>query len=200
MIVHAYSTDGRERYFAPIVVGAASIALSYALNIWTGRYQIQIPWWLDSPTPLFLFGVIYVVYDRWLWRLPLLSRLPCLAGNWIGTVSSSHDPAVQNSAMLRIRQTWSAILIELETQHSRSVSCMASLTVDGASEPTLSYEYRNEPKSLAVETMQAHRGTASLRIKRSERQLEGDYYTGRGRATVGEMHFEASWAKVSTNV
>lgn len=202
MIVHAYSTDSRERYFVPIVVGAASIAVSYALNTWTSRYQIQIPWWLDSPTPLFLFGVIYVVYDRWLWRLPLLSRLPCLAGSWTGTVCSSHDSSVEHRATLRIRQTWSAILIELETEHSRSVSCMANLAIDGRSEPTLSYEYANEPKALSTETMQAHRGTARLAFKgtdRVEKVLEGEYYTGRGRATIGEMHFEfQSQAKAAT--
>jgi hypothetical protein len=189
--VHAYATDSRERYFAPILVGAVSIALSYILSIFANRCRIELPWWLDSPTPLFLFGVTYAVYNRWLWRLPMLSRLPNLAGNWAGTVSSSHEPTVHNSAILRIRQTWSAILVELETQHSRSASCMASLALDRASEPTLSYEYWNEPKSLAAESMQPHRGTACLRIKGSARRLEGDYYTGRGRTTVGEMRFES---------
>lgn len=197
--MHGYVTDSRERYIAPIAVGAVSIALSWLLSIFARKYRVEYPWWLDAPTPLFLYGIAYAVYDRWLWRVPLLSRVPNLTGTWAGTVSSSHAPTVQNPATLRIRQRWSAIFIELETQHSRSASSMASLSLDGSPDPALSYEYWNEPKGLAVEPMQPHRGTACLRLRTSSRTLEGDYYTGRGRATVGEMRFTLCSPKGATN-
>jgi hypothetical protein len=190
--MHAYAIDTNERYSAPIALVAAAVAVSWLLSALAARVRWDYPWWLDAPTPLFVYGICYAAYDHWLWRLPFLSRLPNLAGTWLGVVSSSHDPSVRNDATLRIRQTWSVLAVELETGTSRSISNMASLAIAASSEPTLSYEYANEPKALSTDTMQAHRGTARLALKstdRAEKLLEGEYYTGRGRATVGEMHF-----------
>ena len=188
--MHGYVTDSRERYIAPLAVGAVAVGLSWFLSTLAKRYGWEYPWWLDSPMPLLIYGFVYSSYDRWLWRLPFLSRLPNLTGSWTGLVSSSRDPTAHNQATLRVRQTWSKLIIELETQHSRSASSMACISLDGSPEPTLSYEYWNEPKGLAADTMQPHRGTAHLRLRASNRLLEGDYYTGRGRGTVGEMRFE----------
>jgi len=50
----------------------------------------------------------------------------------------------------------------------------------------LIYDYLNEPKSDAVETMQMHRGTARLVLAGAD-ELEGDYYTGRGRKNAGSI-------------
>jgi hypothetical protein len=197
--VHSYATDSNERYIAPLAIAAASLSLAYLLHTLAGRLGLEYPWWLDSPTPLFLFGLSYALYDRCLWRVSLLSRLPDLSGSWIGTVSSSHDQHNRHHATLRIRQTWSTILIELETANSRSVSSMASISLDGASVPTLSYEYSNEPRALSVDTMQAHRGTARLAFTHQAGKakfLEGQYYTGRGRETRGEMKFEAKESSI----
>ena len=53
----------------------------------------------------------------------------------------------------------------------------------------LTYEFLNEPKSHTAATMAIHRGTASLRLQRSDREdvLEGEYYTGRGRTNHGAL-------------
>ena len=64
---------------------------------------------------------------------------------------------------------------------------MAALFQGIAGESGLNYEYLSEPKALAADTMQAHRGTAHLRISDGRNKLTGSYYTGRGRGTVGEI-------------
>ena len=55
--------------------------------------------------------------------------------------------------------------------------------------PSLQYEYFSEPKGLATSTMQTHRGVCLMRLEngREGRSLAGDYYTGRGRLTHGEI-------------
>jgi len=55
-------------------------------------------------------------------------------------------------------------------------------------------EYINEPGTFSEQTMQAHRGTANLRLTPDGATLKGEYYTGRGRQSIGAMVFH----KIST--
>ena len=118
--------------------------------------------------------------------LRMVTRLPDLNGKWIGEVQSSynqHDPAYEVSVV--ISQRWSKILVRLETGQSRSHSVVASLKTTDLPYPELSYLYVNAPKSNAPDAMEMHRGTATLELKDSN--LEGEYYTGRGRRQIGAI-------------
>ena len=115
-----------------------------------------------------------------------LIQLPDLNGEWIGEVESSYSQdGSTHSVSVVILQRWSKILIGLETQNSRSRSVMASLRIVDLLNSELSYQYVNEPKSNAPDTMAMHRGTTTLELIGSA--LEGDYYTGRGRGEVGTI-------------
>jgi hypothetical protein len=89
--------------------------------------------------------------------------------------------------MLFVHQTWSKIVCEFQTDSSVSYSRLASLNVTPGPSEGLVYEYTNDPRSDAAETMHAHRGFAFLRMTADRRRLEGDYYTGRDRANYGTM-------------
>ena len=107
-------------------------------------------------------------------------------GEWTGEIESSDGqggPSQQFS--VAILQRWSKMTITLETEHSRSHTITASLRIDGLPNPELSYLYINEPKAVAPDTMHMYRGTAVLEVRGPV--LEGDYYTGRGRRTVGTL-------------
>jgi hypothetical protein len=71
---------------------------------------------------------------------------------------------------------------------------MAVVNTSKSSEAGLKYEYLNEPGTFSIPTMNAHRGTANLRLTSDGITLKGEYYTGRGRQTIGDMVFH----KVST--
>ena len=47
------------------------------------------------------------------------------------------------------------------------------------------YVYTNDVKADSVDTMQNHTGTVILDYKNGK--LDGNYYTGRGRETIGTM-------------
>jgi len=84
-----------------------------------------------------------------------------------------------------IRQNWSAINIMFETEHSRSHSLTAAIITESPLGTVVHYEYLNEPKPKARETMHAHKGTARLILKGES--LEGEYYTGRDRQNYGDL-------------
>jgi hypothetical protein len=193
--MHAYALDPPEErlrvYGGLAVVAVAATILLEWLKDTTG---FGIPWFVESPSVLGFYGLSYWLYKTfaWQWKLPgvRLSGLPDLSGTWSGEILSSHDGRqVARPATLRIRQDWSGITVHVETVHSGSHSTMAAFCLSEAKGPRLNYEFFNEPRVAAVDGMAAHRGCAYLRLSPDGKQLEGDYYTGRGRGTVGSMSF-----------
>jgi hypothetical protein len=73
---------------------------------------------------------------------------------------------------------------------SSSFNGVTGISVEDTVAPRLTYEYWNTPNSDAVDSMQAHRGTIWFDIVRDDdavSELKGDYYTGRGRETIGRI-------------
>jgi len=123
-----------------------------------------------------------------LFRLIGWTTVPDLQGSWAGTAqetSTADRDAVEVSVV--IEQNWSSISIVLTGTDSRSVSTVAGFEMKDAGPTKLVYSYFNEPKPGAPETMEAHPGFARLQL--DENMVEGDYFTGRGRGTHGELKF-----------
>jgi len=186
--MHGYASDnffrGPRVYFA---FGAVAIAAASAL-----RTLVAIPsltWHVDAAA--LSAGAIYAglifLYERWGWRW--LSTMKDLNGTWVGNISTTHNGGVSVPCVMRVRQTWTRMTIELETEQSRSRTTMSALYEDQPGDVGLKYEYVSEPRNLAVQTMQAHRGVCTLAITSGSGgpHLSGDYFTGRGRETRGEI-------------
>ncbi|MBV6795003.1 hypothetical protein KWH42_16780 [Xanthomonas campestris pv. daturae] len=131
-------------------------------------------------------GLIFL-YEYWGWRW--LSTLKNLTGTWVGSITTTHNGGTSVPCVMRVRQTWTRMAIELETEQSRSRTTMSALYEDQPGDVGLKYEYVSEPRNLAVQTMQTHRGVCTLAITSAleELRLSGDYFTGRGRETRGEI-------------
>jgi activator of 2-hydroxyglutaryl-CoA dehydratase len=86
---------------------------------------------------------------------------------------------------LIIGQDWTDIVIRFIGPNSKSHSTSASMIVT-EDECILIYDYLNEPNAEAVETMEMHRGTTRLVLTGND-ELEGYYYTGRGRKNTGSL-------------
>jgi hypothetical protein len=185
--MHPYATDSAERRYIPLILATISIALAWVLGLLPWR----IPWWVDAPSVVGFYGFLYAWFDRRLWRARWLRkiglvRVPNLSGEWSGFVKSSHDNiTADHDVSLAIRQTWSHLSVVLRAEQSRSCSLIAAIHIDDPDGPALVYEYRNEPSSLAVETMHVHRGITHLTFDKDDDSLSGDYYTGRDRQTHG---------------
>lgn len=192
--MHTYASDSPDRTIAPWVIAAIAVAMAYAYFIATSHYKFSMPWWMEAPSILSVYGTGYWMYDRWLWKKTLfgfrLSHIPNCNGTWYGPIYSSHDSGFQSEGMVSIHQTWSKILIEFESTTSNSLSRMASFNIAPGSSHGLIYEYTSDPRSHAEPAMHAHRGLAFLKLSQSSNRLEGDYYTGRDRSTQGtiKMH------------
>lgn len=200
--MHTYSTDNKYRVTIPAVIGV----ISFLVVQYFDQLRTLFPSYglLEGWVPSFgiVMSIPYVVFNQWLWRNSLLRTLgivkvPDLNGTWEGTGTTYRpdtDEEEKFDVEVTIRQRWRTISIELATDDSRSRSLGATILTDEGITPTLTYQYRSEPKPTAPETMHTHRGTTTLdyREENGEIELEGDYYTGRERRTYGHLHLMRS--------
>ena len=190
--MHGYSTDSSERRVVPLLLAALAIALAWVSSRLLAVLHLSVPWWVDAPSSMAFYGVLYTLFDTYLWRNSLvhklgLVRIPNLAGPWRGYLISSFDGHVKHyGLMINIFQSWTQIAVYLTTPMSMSRSCAAMLQVDDPEGVALIYQYQNQPLADAMRTMHMHYGTAMLRISNGG-CLAGDYYAGRDRRTFGRI-------------
>jgi SMODS-associating 2TM, beta-strand rich effector domain len=193
--MHPYAADAEERKWALIAIVLASVTAAYLTHAVVDLIGTP-PWWMEIPSVLGSFGILYSLFNRVLWRLRSaralrLVRIPDLIGNWQGVVQSgvAQYAAQQHNVEVDIRQTWTHISIRVDAEQSHSNSLSGMVLTHGAAGATLIYEYLNEPKPSAVPTMEAHRGTARCLLGDAWRpdRIRAEYYSGRGRQGFGSM-------------
>lgn len=180
--MHPYSLDSKSRIRVYFFLLLLSCLLSYLLL----SILPQLPWWIESPSPLALYGALFLVLDRSLWHQSFLQpifKTPDLRGTWQGVIQTSHRANSKKKipVSVTIKQNWTTVLVELETAQSKSLSTVAALS--GA---MLLYQYNNFPSTNAPKTMEAHEGSAEAKLKGKD-LIEINYYTGRGRSTHGQI-------------
>ena len=187
--MNSYVPNNRRGVVSVLLV--VSIGLVGAINAALNTVEFEFQWIVNPFSVAGIFGLLYFMFDRFIWKWRLLRRfdivtIPDLNGVWRGEIKSSYDQGGQPlQVSVVVSQRWSKILVELDTEESRSKSVAASFLTSGSSSPELVYAYVNEPKPLAKKPMEMHKGTARLAF--TGQDLEGDYYTGRGRVTVGSI-------------
>jgi SMODS-associating 2TM, beta-strand rich effector domain len=191
--MHPYSTDSDRTRTTLLVLAILAIIGAWLLSRVFDALSLSPPWWLDTPSVLGMYGLLWKGYDRfaWRWRLGALrfTDVPDLGGTWTGNVISARDEHTSIPATLLITQTASRILVTLETATSRSHSVMAALNCQRGPYQGLHHSFENRPRARAQSTMTPHSGQAHLRLSSDGRQLNGDYETDRHRGNVGEMSF-----------
>ena len=149
------------------------------------------------PEVVLLYGVLYFIFTKWLWRWSWLNGwlipLPDLQGTWKGTLTSTWTnattgaPPSQVPVLFVIRQSFSTISCTVHTHESISVSVAASFEADKNNDAKrISYVYTNTPRVPFRDRSVVHDGAAVLRVvSQTSPRLEGEYWTNR--KTTGEM-------------
>ena len=135
--------------------------------------------------------LIQIIYDRWLWRVINIWKLPVLSKKYQGSFVSSHGGKEQNAELI-IKQTFLNIKIKMKTAESWSSSINETLEEDNGV-MVLTYTYLNKPDLKIYDRSKMHYGTAIL-VCDNAKKLEGNYYTDR--KTIGSMFFVSDHAKL----
>jgi hypothetical protein len=65
--MHTYSINSSERYKIPFILAGISIGLILLL-----KYKIVLPSWIPVPGVFALYGILYGIFDKWLWKWGIL--------------------------------------------------------------------------------------------------------------------------------
>jgi hypothetical protein len=152
----------------------------------------NLPWWIETPSILGVFGLLWKAYDKWMWDWRLSrtfgwTDVPNISGKWSARVDFERSGWRQSAfGTATIRQTSSRLSVVIRWDASRSHSVSAVMQIGDAGTPELIYQYINQPSADAVDTMYIHKGTAWLEVIKSC-LIVGEYYSGRGRNQSGSL-------------
>lgn len=151
----------------------------------------------SAPTVLILLNAAVFVFDRWLWKIPLLypwfvpnpnlngTFKGMLESSWVDPTTGTTKPLIDTFAV--VRQTAFTIHIRLYTVESESVSLASSFVKSDDGRQDLMFTYLNEPKQSKRSQSPIHYGGIRLKISHDHHQLTGIYWTDR--KTVGDVEF-----------
>jgi len=192
--MHSYSTNSPDRQFIPFVLAAFAIAGGYLISVAFDHFQVIVPWWAPPADTMTLYGLVYWLFDQYVWRSSLLRilgivRIPDLNGKWSGRVRPTETEGVSlgltidTEIRVTISQSWQNISIRGETDRSHFHSTAACVRTEDSG--LLEYQYVSDPFASAPATMETHRGTVSYGLSEDSKALKGEYYSGRGRQNIG---------------
>lgn len=179
-----------------VVIGIAVVV--FATGILLSGDQPNPGWLRFYSAAVTAALVTLAAWDRWLWRLGPMQRIPSvppnLNGTWKGTLTSfwtdpdTGSPPPPKDAYLVIRQTASAVSVTMLTDEMRSRS--SSSTISGEyGDRSLDYMYLSKPDSRLEHRSRIHHGSTSLDLTgRPVSRLRGRYWTNRD--SRGELDFK----------
>lgn len=135
----SYSVDTEIRQKVYLGIASLSIVASYGLATAFGQSQFYK---LAAPSSGALFAGLLWVFDRFLWRIPLISRvigIPDLNGEWKGKVRRQSGLPLQ--VRITITQRFHQLSIVLESDQTRSRSEVAGMFVEDPRQMTVNYTY-----------------------------------------------------------
>jgi hypothetical protein len=180
-----------------IRVIVAVVVIVFVIGTWVQDGQPDLAALKFFSAAVLVSTAVFNLWDFWLWRLPLVQRIPgvprSIRGTWKGTLTSFWvDPATGNSPQpktvyLVVQQTGSLVIVKLLTDESKSTSALANVSeIDGSF--LLTYLYLNKPDMRVEHRSRIHHGSAVFDISGCpSRRLKGRYWTDRD--SKGELEF-----------
>jgi hypothetical protein len=142
--------------------------------------------------------VALTLYERWLWKFPLLGKRPILSGTWKADLTSTWkdpkqpDVPVQRTVYFVFRQTATLLTITMHTELSASQT-LASQLLKGTADDTyaLSWIYHNTSQEDQEKSPNHYGSVIAEQVGgRKVTQIRGNYFTDRKTtgsfATVGD--------------
>jgi hypothetical protein len=188
--MHTYSINSSERSSIPFILAGISIGLILLL-----KYKIIVPSWVPVPSVFALYGILYGLFNKWLWKWKFLNKMglictPNLNGTWkMLSKSSMNNYEKEYVGIVTINQTWTTISIYLDGEKFTSTSTMAGIDIKTDAIFTLKWEYLSRKKPEFSDKDYMHTGMTRVLAenKSNPLRLKGDYFTDRSRHNYGSV-------------
>lgn len=197
--MHDYSIDRHPKEKILFFLAFAAIWVTPKLNSSITKLAEDIGWSSSTITLISvtgLFTLIFLLFDRCLWKIAWLRKIllvPDLNGIWVcaGRTTLKNGVEVNNEweGEITITQSWSKILVYLNTNNSQSKSISASLFHEVGVGYRLLYQYNNDPTATHLD-LSKHSGSSEVLFSENCMSGNGYYFTDQHRRTVGVLSLE----------
>jgi SMODS-associating 2TM, beta-strand rich effector domain len=193
--LHHYTADTKDRPRIHIILFLLGTISAWGMIQAFTYLKIQPYWWIEIPAPLGFYGILFTIFNSYLWRLKfirviLFIETPDLNGEYVAELKSSFDNFVSvKKAHYEIHQKWNKILIFSETDASYSKSLSASFCLSDVNRKSLVFQYQNSPKATAPTGLNIHYGFAEFCFENAS-LIKGEYFNGRARNTYGTIELK----------
>lgn len=155
----------------------------------------DVPFWVETLSPLAAYGVLYGFFEAHAWHWPLFRWLgivtaPDVRGRWLGEQKSSFkDGNGKNRTsrvVMEIEQTFGSVKVVTYYKHWQTAHSISSFIKVGE-DCTLFMMFETEPKLSYDGEATAHKGVTRL-VQQPSGQLTGSYFNANG--NHGELQFK----------
>lgn len=183
--MHEYVVSYHDRkkiyYIAAVVSGLLCGALIFLASKLNGLTGLAIA----APSGAAVFVLVFLIFDLWLWKASFLYdwglvKIPNIEGDWLAKIVE--DPGAQAeskrepiTAKLKIHQSYTRLVIRLNTEKSESVSQMASLVMVSPDCFKLRYEYLAAYRANEHAVPSTHYGVTELTLESSSSTFNAEY-------------------------
>ncbi len=170
-------------------------ALSFGIG-WAFAFLLpNLPFWVETISPLAAYGILYGLFDKYFWHWPFFRWIgvviaPDVRGRWLGEQSSSfkgEDGKNRTSrVIMEIDQSFAAVKVATYYKHWQTTQTISSF-MRVSDECTLFVLFETEPKLSYDGEAVAHKGVMRL-TQQPNTQLVGTYFNAQG--NHGELSFK----------
>ena len=169
-------------------------ALSFGVGWLFAQALPDVPFWVETISPLAAYGILYRLFEVYIWHWPIfrwlgIVNVPDMRGRWLGEQTSSYKDENgkprKARVIMEVRQTFSDIHVETFYKNWQTEHSVASFVrVDSTFMLLVLFEAA--PKVEYDGTATAHKGVMRL-VQQTPGRLVGSYFNAAGRH--GELTF-----------
>lgn len=193
---------GKELWLYFFLVVLSAITFFFGLiplyNYLEKTFEFTIPVWVETPSIFGLFGVFFALFDRYFWKYRVikvfgLPKIPNLNGKWKATISrrdENDNEVKKKESDVIINQNYSKFNLLMKDEGATSDVKMATFQISNPINRRIIYTYVCEPHATAPDEFQMHEGTTTLEIMEGDKEMSGNYYSGKGRRHHGTVYLK----------
>lgn len=132
-------------------------------------------------------SILFVVYEKWLWRFIPWNRPPVFNEQYDGSISYEFNGQKSEKELtIYVKQTWLSVEITTRTDINTSYTITGVIVQEHRAD-VLYYTYVTDPSALHERENPTQRGTCRMVLNGDMDNLKGKYWTSS--CTVGDIEW-----------
>ena len=133
--------------------------------------------------------ILFVLYERLLWRYIPWNRPPLLKKKYSGTIAYVYNnQPITKSIEITVKQSWLSVSIKTKTDINSSSSVSGAIVSEFGND-VLYYNYITNPTAVTQKKNPIQHGTCRMVLEKDSSVIKGKYWTSS--QTVGDIEWRA---------